>query len=406
MSSESTVRVSSGSRLFAIGLVILAAAMAIFGLATNPERTWPNLLLDGFYIASLGISALVFLTITRVAGARWNASLRRVPEAFLAVIPVASVLLLIVFFGRHYLFPWTIPGAFANAPANAGKVQYLNPPFVYARMIFTVAVWIIFALLFRRTSLEQDRNPGQSLKIHHRLTTYSVLFLFAFSVTFTMGAYDWLLSLDTTWSSTMFGFYMFAGTFVQGIAAITLAVVLLKESGPLANAVTEHQLHDLGKLLFAFSIFWAYIWTCQYLLIWYGNIPDEVTHFVKRTNGPWLYLFALNFILNWVIPFTTLLSIRAKRTNKVLKIICVIILVGRWLDLYMIVMPSTWATPNIGIYEIPIAAGYIALVYLLFTRELRKAALVPRHDPVLAYEAANPIHLSELIPDNTSGANS
>ncbi len=406
MSADSNFQVSSSSRLFATGLVVLAAAVAILGLMKDPARTWPNLLLDGFYIASAGISGLVFLAITRAAGARWSASLRRVPEAFLAVIPVAAVLLLILFFGRHDLFPWTRPDAFAGVKPNAGKIQYLNAPWVYGRTVFTLVVWVIFGLLFRRTSLEQDRSPDRSLALHHRLTRYSVLFLLAFAVTFTMGVYDWLLSLDPQWSSTMFGFYMFAGTFVQGIAAVTLAVVLLKERGALAGAASEHQVHDLGKLLFAFSIFWAYIWTCQYLLIWYGNIPDEVTHFVKRTNGPWLYLFAVNFILNWLVPFTTLLSIKAKRTHKVLKTICITVLVGRWLDWYMIVMPSTWDTPHIGLFEIPIAAGYIALVYLLVTRALGQAPLVPKHDPVLAYDSAQHIHLPELIHSSTSGARS
>src|SRR5262249_9578946 len=163
-----------------------------------------------------------------VAGARWCANLRRVPEAFLPVIPVAAVSLMLLFFGRHILFPWTRPGAFANASAIAGKVQYLNTPWVFGRMVFTLAVWIFFAWLFRRTSLQQDRNPNQSLTLHHRLSRYSVFFMLAFALTFTLSAFDWLLSLDLQWSSTMFALMVFAGTFVQGIAAITLAVVLLK----------------------------------------------------------------------------------------------------------------------------------------------------------------------------------
>lgn len=405
MSNDSTFRVSSDSRSVAIGLVMVAAGIVIYGLIAAPERTWPNLLLDGFYIGALGVSALFFLAVTRVAGARWSSSLRRIPEAFLAVIPVAAVLLLLLLFGRQTLFPWTLPNAFANAPHNAGKAQYLNPPFVYGRMIFTVVVWIFFAWLFRRASLQQDNNPGQSLALHRRLTRYSVLFILAFSVTLTMGAYDWLLSLDPQWSSTMFGFYIFAGVFVQGIAAVTLAVVFIRERNPSSGVATEHQLHDLGKMLFAFSIFWAYIWTCQYLLIWYGNIPDEVTHYMKRTNGPWLYLFALNFILNWVVPFLTLLSIKAKCTHRVLKVICITVLIGRWLDLYLLVMPDKWATPKIGVFEIPIAAGYAALVYLLFTNALGRAALVPRHDPVLAFETAHAHHalLPELIHRTSSG---
>jgi hypothetical protein len=273
-------------------------------------------------------------------------------------------------------------------------------------MVFTLAVWMFFARLFRRTSLQQDQNPGRSLFLHQRLTRYSVLFILAFALTFTLGAFDWLLSLDPQWSSTMFGFYVFAGTFVQGIAAITLAVVLLKERGDFAAAVSRHQLHDLGKMLFAFSVFWAYIWTCQYLLIWYGNIPEEVTHYVKRTNGPWLYLFALNLFLNWVVPFVTLLSIWAKSTPRVLKIICITVLLGHWLDLYLLIMPAVWNTPRIGVFEIPIAAGCAALVYLLFTRALGKAPLWPKHDPVLAYETAHDALLPALVDRTASGAKS
>jgi len=201
--------------MIAICLVSVAAAVAIFGVVKAPERAWPNLLLDSFYAATLGVSAMFFLAVTRVAGARWSASLRRIPEAFLPLIPVGAVLLLALFFGRHTLFPWTRPGAFAGAPAGAGKAQYLNPSWVFGRMVFTVAVWIVFARIFRRTSLQQDELPSQSLILHRRLTRYSVLFILAFALTFTLGTYDWLLSLDPGWSSTMFAFYVFAGTFVQ-----------------------------------------------------------------------------------------------------------------------------------------------------------------------------------------------
>lgn len=392
--SELSFHVSSRSRTFPVFLVALGAAVAIYGLLAAPERTWPNLLLDGFYLASLGVSAIFFLAVTRAAGARWSANLRRVPEAFTGVLPVAAVLLALVFFGRHTLFPWMRPDYFANAKPNAGNAHYLNPPWVFVRMAFTLAMWIIFAWLFRRTSLQQDQDGKSSLALHHRLNRYSIIFLLVFALTFTFGAFDWLLSLDPQWSSTMFAFYTFAGTFVQGIAAVTLAVVILRERGTL-TMVSEHQLHDLGKMLFAFTIFWAYIWTCQYLLIWYGNIPDEVTHYVKRTNGPWLYLFALNFILNWIVPFLTLISIRAKRTPKRLKIVCVVVLFGHWLDLYMLIMPSMWQTPKIGLIEIPIAAGYIALLYLIFVRTLQRAPLAPLHDPIMAYEQVQ-IYTAEL----------
>jgi hypothetical protein len=152
------------------------------------------------------------------------------------------------------------------------------------------------------------------------------------------------------------------------------------------DSVSDHQLHDLGKMLFAFSTFWAYIWVCQYLLIWYGNIPEEVSHYITRTSGPWLYLFALNLLVNWVIPFLVLISVRAKCTGKVLKTIALLLLFGHWLDLYLLVMPSVWQVPKIGFTEIAIAGGCIALLFLVFVRTLNQASLAPLNDPILVFE--------------------
>jgi len=362
--------------------VALGAAVAAWGLHSAPQRTWANLLLDGFYLLSLAVSAMFFIATQRLYGARWSAGLRRVPEAFMLALPVAAALVLALYFGREWLFPWSRPGAFAHAPAIAGKVTYLRAPFVFARMAAALLSWILFAWLFRRTSLAQDREPSSSLAHHRRLDQYSAAFVVVFAISFTTSAYDCLISLDPEWFSTMFAVYVFAGTFVQSIAAVALATVVLKERGLLE--VGEQQLHDLGKMLFAFATFWAYIWVCQYLLVWYGNIPDEVKNYLTRTRGPWLSLFALNFLVNWVVPFAVLLPARAKANPRVLQAMSILLLCGRWLDLYLLVMPSTSRVPNIGVPEIAIAAGHAALLYLVFVHALARAPLVPVHDPAMA----------------------
>ncbi len=371
----------------AIVLVLAGAGVAAYGLATAPERTWLNLLLDGFYITSLAVSAMFFIASQRLTGARWSAGLRRIPEAFMAVLPAAAALMMALYFGRHWIYPWSRPGAFAHAPALAGKVRYLAEPWVFVRAGVALFLWMVFAWLFRRTSLAQDRNPGSSLVYHYRLNRYAAAFVVVFALSFTLGSYDWILSLDPSWFSTMFGIYVFAGTFVEGLAAITLAAVLLRGRGFLTEAVTGHHLHDLGKLLFAFSTFWAYIWTCQYLLIWYGNIPEEVTHYVRRTNGPWLPFFVANFAVNWMVPFAVLLGAPVKRNPRALKIVCVLLLLGHWLDLYILIMPSAWSAPRIGIPEVTIALGCAALAYLFFIWSLGAAPLTPVSDPILAAEA-------------------
>lgn len=404
MTQTASILVPKRIRNMAVFLLLVGIISAVYGVIFAPERAWPNLLLNGFYIASAGVSAMFFLAAQRATGARWSASLRRVPEAFLPILPLAAVLMLALFFGRHVLYSWSNPGAMAAEPAIAGKLRYLQPPWVFTRMVIVLVTWMVFARLFRRASVHQDMHPELGMVLHEKMTRHAVAFIPVFALTFTLAAFDWLISADPKWFSTMYAVYVFAGTFVQGIAAITLAVVLLKEHGPMKDTVSDHQLHDLGKMLFAFSTFWAYIWVCQYLLIWYGNIPEEVSHYVTRTNGPWIYLFALNLLVNWVVPFLVLISVRAKCTSKVLKRIAVVLLCGHWLDLYLLVMPSVWKAPRIGFTEIAIGAGCIALLFLVFVQTLKKASLVPLNDPILAFERLHGLPHAETAQTKLHGA--
>ena len=392
MSSVPLLEVPRRSRIVSSCLVILGAGIAIYGLRSAPDRTWPNLLLGGFYVTSLALSAMFFFATQRLTGARWSANLRRIPEAFALALPVFTVLMLALYFGRQFIYPWSRPSVFAHAPSIAGKAHYLKPVWVFGRMALALLSWSFFALLFRKTSLDQDRNPDSSLVLHHRLTRYTVWFVFVFALTFTWSCFDWLVSLNPEWFTTMFAVYVFAGTFVQGIAAVTLAAVLLRQRGFLRKTIRDDQLHDLGKMLFAFTTFWAYIWLCQYLLIWYGNLPEEVSYYFKSTNGPWLYLFALNLTVNWIIPFIVLLSARAKRMPKILAMMSVLLLCGHWLDLYLLIMPAVWSVPRIGVFEIFITTGCLALLYLIFIHGLARAPLVPLNDPVLAYEKLHTQH--------------
>ncbi|HEX3554691.1 MAG TPA: hypothetical protein VIA62_15820, partial [Thermoanaerobaculia bacterium] len=271
----------------ALSLVVAGAAAITLGLRFDAARIWVDLLVDGYYFLSLALAGLVFLAIKYLASAGWWTALRRVPEALMSLVPVAALPMLAVWFGRRTLYPWTRPGFMDSEPALAAKAAYLNEPFFLVRMVLFLGVWSVFAVLLRRASLAQDGHHdghGQpSRHTHHRrMVRLSAGFLVVFAVTFSLASFDWLMSLDPRWTSTLFAVHTFAGLFLSGIAAIALIVVRLRRGGPLAAAVGGSHLHDLGKLLFAFSIFWAYIWVSQYLLIWYSNIPEEAAFYVAR----------------------------------------------------------------------------------------------------------------------------
>jgi hypothetical protein len=371
-----------------IALIALGAAAFVLGLILDAERAWLNLLIDGFYVMSLGVSAIFFVTTQRLSSARWSAPIRRIPEAVMLVLPAAAVLMVVLWFGIPSLYPWIDPHALHHAPTpfTPGKVTYLTPAFVYARMAAVLILWTLFALAMRRTSLAADADRDAGLRGHRRLNRRAAVFAPLFALTITTAAYDWLISLEPAWFSTMFAVYVFAGCFVQGIAAIGLATVWLKRRGSFgpSSPVGIEPVHTLGTMLLAFCTFWAYIWVCQYLLIWYGNIPEEVTYYLRRTSGAWLPVFLLSFVINWIIPFFALLSRRAKRSLRTMTAVCALVLFGRWLDLYVLVMPSHWTAPRFGLLEIAMAAGCAGLVYLIVVRALARAPLVPTHDPVLA----------------------
>jgi hypothetical protein len=280
------------------------------------------------------------------------------------------------------LYPWAQPSAASGAAMSAARTAYMSTTLVFGRMFVILALWMLLGRHLRRTSLQQEDEPAPAR--HQRLVTWSVVFVLVFAVTFALGSVDWLMSLDPHWSSAVFAIYVFAGLLVSGLAALTLVTIALRALGPLSGVVKPAHLHDLGKLLLAFSTFWAYIWLSQYLLIWYGNLPDEVTYYVRRTGAPWMPLFLLNLFVNWVVPFVVLLPRAAKRNARVLGAVCVVLLVGHWLDLYLLIVPETSSGPMAGPLEAIIPLGYAGLFFLLTARALAQAPLLPLRDPYLA----------------------
>jgi hypothetical protein len=376
--------VSGRWRTLPLVLIGVALLTVIAGLLWSPERTWSTLLLSNLYLLFVCLAGALFISIQFLANSGWWVVLRRVPEAMMAGLPIVAILMLSLFFGRAVLYPWAHASAASPAHGEAAWASaYLEPAFVFVRMAIVLGVWVLLARAIRKVSLQQDDDPALAPMHHRRLVTYAALFTVVFAVSFSIGSVDWIMSLEPHWSSTIFAVYVFAGLLVSGLAALTLIVILLRHFGPLEGIVQESHLHDLGKLVFAFSTFWAYIWLSQYLLIWYGNLPEEIPYYAHRTGGPWLRWFLLNPVMNWAVPFLVLLPRASKHNARVLAAVCVLILCGHYLDLYLLIMPETLGVPAIGPLEILVPAGYVSLFIVLTWRALAQAPLVPRHDPYL-----------------------
>jgi hypothetical protein len=372
-------RLLSGSQASAL-VKIAAASAALFALGAwlSPERAGAGLLLGNVYFASLALAALAFLAIQNLAAAGWPVIFRRVPEAMTAYLPAAALGTALLALGARFVYPWALPGA---AAALGGKAHYLTAGWFAFRAAICWTVWIYFARRLVGLSRGQDATGGVGAT---RLAVgVSALCLVFFAPTFTVASVDWLMSLEPRWTSTLYPWYVFAGVFEGGLAAMTVLVVLLRRRGAFTD-LNAHHLHDLGKYVFAFSCWWAYLWFCQYLLIWYSNIPEETTHYVLRQTPGWAPLFWLNPVVNFILPFALLLSARRKMRESTLLLGAGVVLTGRALDLYLLIMPSVIGPrPSLGLAEPAAFVGLAALFVLLFDRAFVTAAPEPARDPYI-----------------------
>jgi hypothetical protein len=378
------VRLSSTARWTLVALAAVGAIAVAAGAAIDPHRMWANWMLVSYYALTLALGGLCFVAIHYASGATWAVAIRRVPEALASVVPLAAAATAVVLIADPGLYPWTA-GDFGPAAGGtlAFKRTWLDWPFFLVRAGTYAVLWTIFAWAILRHSRRQDRGEdGRGSAANRRL---SGAFLAIFGVTFSLASFDWIMSLEPGWYSTIFGVYQFAGLFLSALAAVVLLALWLERAGPLAGVLHDDHLHDFGKLVFAFSTFWAYIWFSQYMLIWYANIPEETTYFVARTHGGWFVLFVLNVVLNWVVPFAVLIRRDTKRDRRVLAAVAGVVLVGRWIDLYLMILPpivGEHALP--GAVELGMVAGGAGLFGLLLARALRAAPIIPAGDPDLA----------------------
>lgn len=388
--------------LIAIAVGLLAIAFGV--LTGHTERTFANLLLMSYYFACICMQGVLFCAIQYIAQAGWSVSVIRIPQAFARVLPYAAIILIAVvtlgLFTSHtvveegkkivepYLYgTWATPGLSVKGSENynaiiAGKSVFLNKPFFIARLITLLALYAWFGSMLYRYSDNEDTLGG--MVNYNKSFKISAIFLVIFGFTIPIFAFDTIMSLEAHWYSTLFGWYNLAALWVSGLATITLIVIVLRQNGYMLW-VTENHLHDLGKLVFGFSIFWTYLWFSQFLLYYYANIPDESVYFFKRWEPEFKPWFWLNLVLNFCAPVLLLMSRDAKRTVSVLKYVCIVVLCGHWLDYYMMIMPGTVGAEGrgFGVEEVGIALGFVGLFTFLMLNALSKVSLIPKKHPFL-----------------------
>ncbi len=366
--------------LMIVGLILVGV-----GIASDPEgwhspRFWTAWLVNHWYFWMVALGALFFIAVNYVTEGGWYVLLKRVYEALSTYVWVGGIFTFAVLLGMHSLYHWT------HEPLDAllqKKVAYLNESGFIMRMIVYVAVWSFFAWRLRSLSLAEDRAEDP-LKVYGRAKVWSVVYILLFGITLSVASWDLLMSLEPHWYSTMYAVYAFAGMFVAGTAAAILMTYFLKRNGYL-KLVNENHYHDLGKFLFAFSIFWAYIWFGQYMLIWYANIPEEVVYFYRRlVTGEYAFLFWGMLVINFAIPFLFLMRNDEKRKLKWLAFVALIVMVGRWFDVYLLVAPGVLgANWSIGIMEVGFFLFYLGLLGYVVLSALAKAPLYPQQHPYL-----------------------
>jgi hypothetical protein len=382
MSLPREIRWSPGPRAFVIPGAVGLCALGLGVLLGERADFFRAYLTSLTFYLSLALGALVFVLLSHLMRAGWSVALRRVAEIVAwTLVPLAPLTLLILF-GMHDLYEWTHADAVAADALLEHKQAWLNPTFFVIRVFVYVVVWAGMALLFLRRSLAQDRTGDPELTVRNENFAGPATIVFAFSVTF--ASFDLLMSLDPHWYSTIYGVYFFAGAFLGFVALLVVLLSILGRTTEISRLVhTEHR-HDLGKLLFAFIVFWAYIGFSQYMLIWYSNLPEETVWYAARQSGAWAGVSWLLVIGHFLAPFLALMSRHPKRRSTVLLVAALWILAMHALDLFWLVMPSVRTSgPIVHLVDVVCFVGLGGLFFSALAWRMARVNLVALRDPRL-----------------------
>jgi len=388
--------------LMVLGLLAIIGLYVTAGSKDDPRqqaRFWASLLQNGVYFLLIVNSAMFFICATTLGWGSFQLAFGRVTEAISACVPVigviCGVILLAIAFGpNHEIYHWTSSEHVQHDATLNFKKGFLNKGFFAAATILTIALWSFLGWKMRQRSRMLDNQPLRSKEEGKKYiwtnTVLAALYIVVFALTVASSIpWLWLMSIDAHWYSTMYSWYTFASSFVAGMSLIALFVIFLKNNGYLEHTNAEH-LHDLGKFMFAFSIFWTYLWFSQYMLIWYANIPEETVYFKSRTEGVYSGIFWLMFIINFIAPILILMSRDSKRNYTTVTFMALLILFGHWLDFFQMVFPSPMTNQETGetyvpmiLYDFAIALGFIGLIMFVTGRALAKAPLLAKNHPFI-----------------------
>jgi hypothetical protein len=356
------------------------------GLFFDPKRIWAAFLQNHFYFMSLALGGLFFAVLQWTTGAIWSAVIRRFAESFTAYLPVVFLSFLILACGISHLYGWSHSSHVQGDLVLEGKASYLNSSFFILRNFLAIVLWIFLGRKMVSHSLAQDRDGDRMWTEKNRIL--SPIFLMVFALTFTMASFDQLMSLDAHWFSTIYGVYCFAGLFYSTLALLCLFAlffrtrVFYEREGVLVPMIREDHLHDLGKFLFAFSIFWAYIAFSQFLLIWYANLPEETGYFMRRMQGPWMGVSWFLLLGKFLLPFFFLLTRSAKRNPRILAVVSSFMLFAHWIDMLWLIQPEFFEGPRF-LMELGIFLGFLGIFGIFVLGFLEKNACVVQGDPTL-----------------------
>tara|TARA_B100000963_G_scaffold361956_1_gene401283 strand:- start:3477 stop:4664 length:1188 start_codon:yes stop_codon:yes gene_type:complete len=387
MEFEITKKAKRNTLIIAIAGLVLTTIGIINGIDDHHfvTRFMVSGLFNSFFFFAMGLGALFFLALAYATETAWYAAVKRVIEAVAGFLPygiglLGIVLLTITILDGAHVYAWMNPETVAHDEIIQGKSAYLNKPFFWIRTLVYFSVYLIFLRGFRKRSLEEDRIGGTDL--HFKNYKRGALFLVYFAVFSSTSAWDWLMSIDVHWFSTLFGWYTFAGMWCTTMVVLILVTLHLKKHDYLKK-VNESHIHDLGKWTFATSFLWSYLWFSQFMLIWYANIGEEATYYLMRIENYKLLYFGM-FVINFSFPMLILMSRDAKRHGGILTFVGLVILGGHWVDVFIMVAGgSLGPTGKIGALEIGMALLVMGGFIWVVLHNLTKSPLTPVNHPFL-----------------------